>query len=160
MDSMPSSNLPAVSSAELFGPALHRYLAGILQRYLSYRYSCLPDDFSVNPDGDSTSRHGRIDRWPVSHHDRSISHPLAAPGGGQASDLRRPGSLPGPLHAGPSGPCRKPRPDGQKRRRSPTFREIMRRLAPLGPHPKVAALDQGLLSWRVDSYPTEPYTTN
>jgi hypothetical protein len=129
-----------LSSAELFGPALHRYLAGILQRYLSHHHSCLPDDFSVNHDGHSTSRHGHLDRWLASHHARSISHPLPAPGRGQPSGLRRPGSPPRPLHAGPSGPFRKPRPYGQKRRRSPTFREIIRGLAQRGLHPTAAAL--------------------
>ncbi len=144
MDSIPSPIIATnMSSAELFGPALHRSLAGILQRYLSHRYSCLLDDFSVNSDGKSTSRHGRLDRWPASLHAQSISHPLLASRGERACGLRRPGSPPGPLHAGPSGPCRKPRPSGQKRQRSPTFREIMRGVAPRGLHPSAAALHRG-----------------
>src|SRR5262245_5706843 len=139
---MPSPINCDLSSAELFGPALHRYLAGILQRYLSHYHSCLPDDFSVNHDGDSTSRHEPLERWPASHHARSLSHPRPAPGGGQAlacvardhhSGLCTPGveALPQttPLWAETS--------------EVPTFREIMRGRAPLGLHPRTAALHRG-----------------
>ena len=39
MDPMPPSNLPAMSSPELFGVGLRRYLAGILRRYLALTHA-------------------------------------------------------------------------------------------------------------------------